>query len=183
MGLKLVWIGAGLWGLLEATVFFIVPDVLLSAVALNRERAAYVKACAFTLLGALAGGAAMSLWAARAPEDALSLLAALPAIDRAMIEGVAKTLADDGLIGLFAGAVTGVPYKIFAVQAAQLSVPLPLFLLVSVPARLFRWILVYVLVRLVASLLEKRVSCKVLWIIWAAFWVLFYGFYFAALSG
>ena len=45
-----------LWGFAEATVFFIVPDVLLGAVALFAPRAA-PRVLAFTLAGALAGGA------------------------------------------------------------------------------------------------------------------------------
>src|SRR5437016_13338452 len=49
--------GVGLfWGFAEATVFFIVPDVLLGAVALFAPRAA-PRVLAFTLAGALAGGA------------------------------------------------------------------------------------------------------------------------------
>src|SRR6476619_4120845 len=45
-----------LWGFAEATLFFIIPDALLGAVALFAPRAApRVLAC--TLVGALAGGA------------------------------------------------------------------------------------------------------------------------------
>ena len=48
---------ASLWGFAEATVFFIVPDVLLSWLALRSPKSGLI-ACLFALLGALIGGSA-----------------------------------------------------------------------------------------------------------------------------
>src|SRR5690606_1189122 len=45
-----------LWGFAEATVFFVVPDVWISRLALSSWPAA-LRACGFALVGALAGGA------------------------------------------------------------------------------------------------------------------------------
>jgi hypothetical protein len=47
-----------IWGFAEATVFFVVPDVLLTAIPVRDLRAASL-ACFLALLGALAGGTLM----------------------------------------------------------------------------------------------------------------------------
>src|SRR5437868_1692315 len=57
------------WGYAEATLFFLVPDVLLSWVALRDPRAAGV-ACFWALAGALLGGATMYAWGAADPGTA-----------------------------------------------------------------------------------------------------------------
>ena len=45
-----LYVVATLWGFAEATLFFVIPDVLLSYVALSRLRPA-LKACGFATLG------------------------------------------------------------------------------------------------------------------------------------
>jgi hypothetical protein len=55
---------AALWGLAEATLFFIVPDVWLTLITVWSPRKALI-ACLFALLGALAGGALMPSIAGR----------------------------------------------------------------------------------------------------------------------
>jgi membrane protein YqaA with SNARE-associated domain len=50
---------AALWGFAEATLFFIVPDVLLSIIAVRRGRRPAWIAMAWTIAGAIAGGALM----------------------------------------------------------------------------------------------------------------------------
>jgi len=50
-----VGLAAFLWGLAEATCFFIVPDVLLSFIALRRLRTALL-CCGLALAGALLAG-------------------------------------------------------------------------------------------------------------------------------
>jgi hypothetical protein len=51
-----VWlVAAAVWGLAEATLFFVVPDVLLTWLAAFRPRVA-CKAVVACLAGALAGG-------------------------------------------------------------------------------------------------------------------------------
>ncbi len=55
----ILWLGL-FWGFAEATLFFIVPDVLLTLVALfSFRRSAQLMAC--ILVGAVAGGSVMSL--------------------------------------------------------------------------------------------------------------------------
>ena len=68
------------WGLVEATVFFIVPDVLLTYLALKDPRRA-TKACIWTLVGALVGGIVMFCWGHYDPKSAAGFLTQIPAID------------------------------------------------------------------------------------------------------
>src|SRR5947207_11171117 len=67
------------WGFLEATFFFIVPDVLLTLIACRMLRPA-MKATVAALAGALIGGAMMYEFGSRDPDLALRALDRIPAI-------------------------------------------------------------------------------------------------------
>lgn len=172
---------AVLWGGAEATIFFIVPDVLLSIVVLRRPRlAAWL--CLATLAGALAGGLLMYLWGRHNLPAAEGLLLALPAIGGDMLAGVRTQLETTGVMALFVGPLTGTPYKIYAVFSPHAGVALPLFLVVSIPARLLRFVAVTLLVhlinRLLTPLLGQRQRLGLLLVVWCAF----YAWYFHTFS-
>src|SRR3990172_116431 len=114
---------AALWGLAEATAFFVVPDVFLSALGLRNLRAA-MAACLFALGGALVGGALMYEWASRDAPDALALVETVPAISPEMLERVRQDLVDEGLLAILIGPLYGTPYKTFAVHAAAVGIGL-----------------------------------------------------------
>ena len=57
-------IAAFLWGVAEATLFFFVPDVLLSYIGVKRGVRATVRASIIAAAGAAIGGAFMYLWSA-----------------------------------------------------------------------------------------------------------------------
>lgn len=130
---------AALWGFGEATLFFIVPDVFLTVVAL-RDRHAALLACGAAVIGALAGGLLLYRWGRADPSGATSALLAVPAIGPGMIQDVRSGLASNGLVALFLGPLKGTPYKIYAVVSGESGLSLPLFLLVSIPARGVRFI-------------------------------------------
>lgn len=168
---------ATFWGLAEATVFFIVPDVLLSWLALRSLRGALI-ACLFALLGALVGGTAIWLIAQQDPESLRRLFALIPAIDSGMIDSVHSQLATDGLVALFIGPLIGTPYKIYALEAAVLQLGFLPFLLVSIPARLIRFVLVASLVAALNHGLSRRFSVRQRQGLLVACWVVFYAWYF-----
>ena len=85
---------ASLWAFAEATVFIIVPDVLLSWLALRSFKRGLI-ACLFALLVSLIGGATMWLWAKNNPDSARAIVESLPAISRAMISK--RSTADCGV--------------------------------------------------------------------------------------
>lgn len=174
MGLRL---GAFLWGLAEATLFFIVPDVLLSAVAL-RERAIALRLCLWTLGGALLGGLGMYLWGRHEAAQAGEVLAALPAIDAAMLARVGEDLQRLGALATFVGPLSGTPYKIYAALAPEAGIPLVIFLAVSIPARLIRFALVVVLTawgsRTLLGGWPALARLRLLLVLWGLFYTVYF---------
>lgn len=178
---RLVAPGAGLWGLAEATVFFIVPDVLLSFIAQVSLKRALLAALA-AMTGALVGGALLHAFANADPQAALALLLNVPAISPELV-GRASELTEHGLLtGMIAGALSGVPYKIFAVEVATAGLPLWAFLMASVPARLLRFVLAALASWLIFNRLLGGLALRTRRWMLAGFWLVFYAAYFAAMG-
>jgi membrane protein YqaA with SNARE-associated domain len=170
-----------LWGFAEATLFFIVPDVLLSAIAVGRGRRAALYATAWTIAGAAFGGLLMYGWATRDEAAAIAILDRLPAISPAMIAGVGEALDRWGAGAMAIGALSGVPYKIYAVMAPRAGVPLVLFLALSVPARALRFLVVALLSDAISRRLDGRLTLRQRASLLASIWLLFYAVYLAAM--
>ena len=176
MGVKLRYLAA-IWGLAEATVFFIVPDVLLTAVALKDGKRA-TKLCLWTLAGALVGGAIMFWWGHHDKEAAEDLLVKIPAIDGAMLAEVEEQIEKGGAKAAFVGPLTGRPYKIYAVDAGGTGVSYVTFLLVSVPARLLRFLALAWLTTAISKSLLRKKSPRFKTLLQIAIWMGFYTWYF-----
>lgn len=172
---------AAFWGAAEATLFFIVPDVLLSWVALQDRRHALL-ACLWALGGALLGGALIWTMGYVDPVPARSLFAEIPAISPALINRVHEQILDLGPWAVFVGPLTGTPYKIYALEAASAGCGLLAFLLVSVPARLLRFVIVVLLTHAVATGLRRFISMKTLQALLITVWIAFYAWYFVVMS-
>jgi hypothetical protein len=132
---------ADLWGLAEATLFFIVPDVWLSLAGRRRLQTG-LRACLFALAGALLGGALVYIGGAHDKQATITLLEKIPAISPAMVARVAMELADHGTGAIFIGPLTGTPYKLCAAQAVDAGIGLAVYILMSMPARGIRFVLV-----------------------------------------
>jgi membrane protein YqaA with SNARE-associated domain len=128
---------AFVWGVLEATLFFIVPDVYLGFVAVFHWRRGLLLTLVVTA-GAMIGGIIMYLLAAADGAAMNQLLIQIPLIAPEIVRSVAQQMRESGLVALVRGPLQGYPYKIYAVQAGQQHLPLVLFLLMTVPARLQR---------------------------------------------
>lgn len=165
------------WGFAEATLFFVVPDVLLTIIALKSGKRA-IKACFGALAGALIGGTIMYLWGIGASATAFTFVEKVPAIDVEMIDEVKQDIASDGLWAMMLGPAQGIPYKIYAVAAAGQSISFETFFLVSIPARLIRFLLTSVLAWAISRFLLPRVSIQTKLGILAGVWILFYMVYF-----
>jgi len=169
---------AALWGFAEATLFFFVPDVYLSRLALFDLRAA-LRGCLWALAGALAGGVLMYGWGGRDRAAAERALEAVPAISMHAVEQVRSEIEERGAVAVFLGPLSGTPYKIYAVESAAAELPLPRFLLISVPARLVRFVLVSLLAAGLARGPLRRFGPRKLRIAHALSWAAFYVVYFA----
>jgi membrane protein YqaA with SNARE-associated domain len=176
MGVNVV---AALWGFAEATLFFIVPDVWLTAIAVRLGRAAAFRAAAWTIAGALVGGAVMYDWGASDIRQAAAVLGYLPAISADMVVTSCEGLSAGGLRELFVGSVTGVPYKAFAVSASVAGIaPVP-FLLATIPARAIRFAAAILIAAAVNRVLPARLTLRQRLSILGGFWLVFYVGYFA----
>ncbi len=169
------WI-ASAWGLAEATLFFFVPDVFLTWLALERPKRAFL-ACAFALTGALVGGAAMFAWGRADIESARAALDAVPGIRPDMLAAVRVDLEEYGPVALFTGPPRGVPYKIYAAEWGALGGGLAGFLLHSIPARGLRFLLAAAIASLVRRRVLARLSLRACRAIHVAFWFAFYAWY------
>lgn len=172
---------AAAWGFAEATVFFIVPDLGLSWVALrnrNRALACTVSATA----GAVAGGAVTYAWARSVDSQrSAQALARIPAISPRMVANVADSLAARPVVALLTGPFRGTPYKIYARAAAVQNQPLAPFLAWSVPARLPRFVLVTATLGAIAARVRRRyptVNDSTTRLIFGAGWAAFYTWFF-----
>jgi membrane protein YqaA with SNARE-associated domain len=169
------------WGFAEATFFFLVPDVLLSRIALKSRRACW-RACLFALGGALAGGIIMYGWGVFSESTAFKFLDWVPSISRLMIERAAADLETHGLASLFRGAANGIPYKIYAVHAGAFGISFLLFILASAAARLMRFLIVCAIIDLIRRTLLKRLSLQACLRLHAIGWALFYLYYFSVMG-
>jgi membrane protein YqaA with SNARE-associated domain len=144
------------WGVAEATLFFIVPDVLLGTVGLLAPRSA-ARTLVVTLAGALVGGAvtyavASNVRAARTE----AILDAVPTVRSSAIDRVSREMRDDGPRSVLHGPLRmGTPYKLYARAAGVQDESLASFLLWSIPGRLER-MLPITLVAAVLGLVARR---------------------------
>jgi membrane protein YqaA with SNARE-associated domain len=169
---------AALWGFAEATFFFIVPDVFLSVLGLRNLRRATV-ACLYALGGALVGGTVMYAWGLRDVNAVLAILDAIPAISPEMLSRVRRSLDHQGIMAVLIGPFLGTPYKIYAVQAAAAGIGLLPFLLISIPARLGRFLAVTICCSWIGNTVLSHCSGRSRLAILFAGWTGFYAFYFA----
>jgi membrane protein YqaA with SNARE-associated domain len=182
MKLTLTNLFAFAWGFAEATLFFIVPDVLLSWLALRSLKDALVS-CLYALAGALLGGG-MMWFVGQGDADAWrALVASLPAIDDDMITSVRAQLENAGLLSIFWGPLSGTPYKIYALEAGSLNFGLAVFLLVSIPARLVRFAVIVVFVSQLGRFLDSRLTIGQRQALLLACWSGFYCWYFYMMPG
>jgi len=169
------WLAFG-WGLAEAVFFFIVPDLLTSRLVLRDARRGFA-ACLLSVAGALIGGALL-FQLGRAGVPLLPAMDYIPGVSEVAIAKALVSLEDSGLMALFTGALGGLPYKLFAAQAAETTGQgIGLFLLVSAFARLARFGVVTG-VAWAAGALLPRVPLSTKLRIHAAAWAVFYAFYF-----
>lgn len=179
---RIIW--STLWGFAEATVFFIVPDVILTHVALRFGLRAGLWAALAASVGALMGGAVMVVWSAIDGEAARFAVAAVPNVSDDMMLVAHQGLNETGPFAMLAGAFGGVPYKVFAVEALSAEVHPGLFLLATVPVRLARFSLcVLVAACLGLGLQRAGVSRQIQTGLFALGWTLFYLWFFAVTPG
>jgi membrane protein YqaA with SNARE-associated domain len=171
-----------LWGFAEGTLFFIVPDVLISLVALFSLRR-FLLCTAAALLGSILAGCTIYYATVHFPEITSSLLHGVPFMPATMFAMVQLEYEQQGVWALLNGPVTGTPYKIYA-SLAPAYVPVQAFLAVSIPVRLGRFALIGGLSYAIGHLARRhgqRLTEKLL-TAHAVIWSVFYVFYWLRVS-
>jgi len=166
------------WGLCEASFFFLVPDIWLSRLAMKDFRAA-LRNTAFATAGAVLGGLVMYLCGRYAFSGTTGFLDMIPAISPAMIDDAGAALTENGLLpALLEGMAGGMPYKIYAAWGGHMALSVPLFLLASAAARFLRFFIVTGLFYAAARGLSAHLSARNLLRLHALTWAVFYAGYF-----
>ena len=164
------------WGVAEAVWLFVVADVLLSFIALRLGLRTALAASLAAALGAACGGFWLASMAAADPARAFALLASVPFVTPGLVEhGLAVMASPSWPLGMLAGSVTGLPYKIFAVGAGEQAIAPVLFSFVSLAVRLPRFALASAATALAARLIGSRLGDRGKLALLAAFWIIFYG--------
>jgi membrane protein YqaA with SNARE-associated domain len=164
------------WGFAEATLFFVVPDVWITWVALHGLRQGMV-AVTWTLAGALAGGVAVYLAAHANQMVVLALLERVPAIGDMLVMRAYGHLEQHGWTGPLLGGFSGVPYKLYAAMAEGAGLGLPVFLSATAVARGLRFAAFALLAWLVARWCRPRIGMAWTRRLWLGAWVTGYALY------
>jgi len=174
------WHGwAALWGFAEATLFFIVPDVLLTFVATKRPGLA-LRCCFSCAIGAVIGGAFMASWGQSDLAGATEVLERVPAIHASMIEDAAIEMQADGNRAMFLAPLKLRAYKLYALQAGAAEWSPARFIAVSFLARLPRFLISVGAVSVVVGLTGRWLTMRWRVGILTAFWLTNYALYFRA---
>ena len=166
------------WSAAEAAIFFLVADIPISWIAVTRGTKAAVIAAAVGAIASVAGTIAVLLWAGSDPNGATSVMAALPGIDGQMAQEAAVRF-HQGPLSVLAGAFSGIPFKLFALEAAKREAIG--FLLLAPLLRLPRFLLIAIFVGAVSSFLQKWMTVPQRLTLLSVLWAIFYAAYFAAM--
>lgn len=178
LGLTLpLWIVAG-WSTAEAAIFFLVADIPISWIAVKSGARAGMVAAVVAALASVVGTLAVLMWASSDPSGATVTMAALPGIDGTMVSDAAARYGQ-GLAAVLAGAFSGMPFKLFALEAAKQADWA--FLLFAPFLRLPRFLGVALLSAWVGGLLANRLALRQRLTLLVALWLAFYAFYFAVM--
>jgi hypothetical protein len=169
------------WGFAEASFFVLIPDIAITFVALFAGLRPGLRAVGWALVGAVAGGLVVFV----APHAWQAFFAYLPGISAAIMADAAARLAADGWWAVVVGPAAGIPYKLYAAEAAIQGFPWWELVAVTPFARGWRFLLACLGAYAIGVLLRwRRIGAPILRWPWAIvachaiFWILVYVRYF-----
>jgi hypothetical protein len=179
LGLTLpLWIVAG-WSAAEAAIIFIVADVPISWIAVRSGTRAALLAAVVAAFASVVGALALLFWAGHDPTGAAATMAALPGIDAGLIAEAANQYSQ-GFDAVLGGSFSGIPFKLFTLEAAKQDGVL--FLLLAPALRLPRFLAVALFVGGISHILERRMSVRHRLGLLLILWIAFYAWYFSVMS-
>ena len=179
LGLTLpLWLVAG-WSAAEAALFFVVADVPISWIAVRRGPKAGLLAALVAAVASVVSAAIVWWWTPHDPAGIAATYAALPAIDPALIAEAADRY-HKGPHAVLAGSFSGIPFKLFAMEAAKRG---DLFFLLLAPLlRLPRFAAVALVSGGLSDGLARWMSERQRLTLLILLWVAFYALYWSAMS-
>jgi hypothetical protein len=118
------------------------------------------------------------VWGASDLAGASRVIENVPDVNPDMLARVRAELSELGGLATFLGPLTGTPYKVYAIQAAHSGVDLWSFLFISIPARLYRFLIVTILCHYVLKVPGKLGMKTDPLVFLMAGWVIFYLHFF-----
>lgn len=176
--MSILFVLAFVWGVLEATVFFIVPDVMVTFAGLRGYKVG-LYAALFALFGALLGGSVMYFLGVYRFDWVTELVVSVPAIRPEMLVDVRASLEVDGLLAMVLGPTKGIPYKIYAVYASHVEIGFLAFFLASIPARFVRFFATAMLAAFMSKTVFTRLAFRWKVLVWLFAWCCVYLVYFS----
>jgi membrane protein YqaA with SNARE-associated domain len=155
-----------------------VPDVLVTIAVLRFGPRAGVGLAIVAAVAAAAGGLAMWFWGHVDAEAARKAVLMVPAVGPDLLARAHREIAQNWFIHLVLGAVTGVPYKLYAVEAGARGLTPLLFVPASIVARLTRFLVVVGLTALMGEALTRLNKPQWRYRVLALGWCIIYGTYF-----
>ena len=98
-----------------------------------------------------------------------------------MLNSVKNDLNTRGLNAMIFGPISGIPYKIYAVQSGNLKINIIYFILISIPARFIRFLLITIIFHIFARFIFRITKLRITSLIHATIWAAFYIFYFTTM--
>lgn len=170
------YIIASIWGFAEATLFFFVPDIWISILALQSGRQGLI-ACLYAFVGAVVGGLIMYYLGRADVQSMNKLLNKIPAIRMEDILKVQSDIQKSGATAVLFGPMSGIPYKIYAVNAHS-DMSVTAFALVSIPARLIRFIFIALITTFASERFLATFSpigkLQIVLIVWVTFYIVYF---------
>ena len=185
---KVSWIVRGpglglgfLWGFAEGTLFFIIPDLVITVAALFSFKQS-LKQLGVVLAGSLLGGWVVFSLAARDYPAARKAVAGVPFVSERMFQVTRSDYETSGVWALCKGPLSGIPYKVYAVEAPG-HASLLSFLSVSIPGRLERLVITWVLFAGVGLALRKPIARHVGLAVlgYGLYWISVYAYYWSVI--
>lgn len=168
------------WGAAEGSFFFIVPDVITSLTTLFSVKKSLLQML-FVTVGSLAAGVSLFQWSQADYSTARNAVDYVPFVRESMFSKVQQDFDAYGARALLVGPTQGIPYKVYAIEAPGRCPLLP-FLLVSVPARLERLLLSWVVFATAGFGLRKIRRWPVAAIVFhAGYWICVYVYYWTVI--
>jgi membrane protein YqaA with SNARE-associated domain len=168
-----------LWGLAEATLFFVVPDVIVGLVSLYRPRK-LVKAATAAIAGALLGGLVLYVVTRAIGSGMRDVVDAVPFVPHRMLAQAQHDLTVHGGAATVIAPFARIPYKVYAVEMSLRAWSPWSLLLWTIPARAVRIVPAALLAGGVGWLVRRRLRRRprvglalyaVLWIaVYANYW-------------